>query len=93
MAVEVSELDRHPLKLNVRNGTIAFERFDGTWRVRFHEHDPDDMITKLANVDYDPAATCPTYDAALALVQPDPTIRAFLHRIVGYACTGDAPPE
>jgi putative DNA primase/helicase len=93
MKVEVDDLDRDPMKLNVRNGTIAFEKSEGEWAVRFYEHNPDDLITKVADVDYDPAADCDAYDAAFALVQPDPAVRAFLHRLIGYACTGDVSEQ
>ena len=37
---------------------------------------------------YDAAATCPQFDKYLAEVQPDPVIRVFLQRFVGYLLTG-----
>src|SRR5581483_9416982 len=82
--------DRDPYLLNVRNGTLVIRKTtDGSPYVTLRPHDPRDYITKICPVDYNPEATCPTYDAALELVQPDPEIRAFLHRVIGYAATGD----
>lgn len=69
--------------LNLRNGTR--ELTDGTFR----PHDPADRLTKLADVDYDPDATCPVFDAFLERIQPDAENRAFLLRLFGYALLGD----
>jgi putative DNA primase/helicase len=94
LVVDTSQLDQYPLMLNVRNGTLVIAKTsDGSPYITLKPHDPDDRITKVCDVDYDPNATCPTYDNALALVQPDPTVRAFLHRLVGYAATGDVSEQ
>src|SRR4051812_15578211 len=93
LRVEVDNLDRYPLKLNVTNGTIHFVKENGIWIARLCPHNPADFITKVCSVDYDPKATCPTYDAALALVQPDPALRSFLHRVIGYSATGDVSEQ
>jgi len=45
------------------------------------------FITKMMPVKYDPAATCPQFDAFLARVQPDPEMRAFLKRWFGLSLT------
>src|SRR5690606_27278652 len=53
LAVEPRELDANPFSLNVLNGTLHFgRRRDGTARVDFRPHDPNDKITKLAPVVY-----------------------------------------
>lgn len=90
LACPVDRLDSDPWKFNVQNGTLCFRRAPGEDDpVTFRPHDPADMITKLAPVHYDPAATCSTYDVFLEQVQPDPINRAFLHRWAGYSLTGD----
>jgi len=89
MTVNPSDLDRRVELLNVKNGTLVIRKTDdGTPYVRLKPHDPQDLMTKVCDVEYDPKATCPTYDAALARLQPDPEVRAFLHRAIGYALCG-----
>jgi putative DNA primase/helicase len=77
-------LDSDPMLLNVANGTIDLR----TGKLR--DHDRADLITKLAPVVYDPAATCPTWDAFLTRAMAnDTTLVDFLARVSGYALTGD----
>jgi P4 family phage/plasmid primase-like protien len=61
--------------------------------VTFSDHDPRDLITKLAPVDYDPAAACPLYDKFLGEVQPKPEMRRFLHQWLGLSLTGDVSEQ
>ncbi|MGX7896878.1 DNA primase family protein [Tsuneonella sp. HG222] len=63
-------------------------KVDG-WRIRRHPHDRADLITKLAPVKFTPAAQCPAYDAFIARVQPDETMRRFIHQWGGLSLTGD----
>lgn len=58
------------------------------WHVRLDPHDPADMITRMAEVDYDPGAECPTWLARLAHLQPEPDQREMMRRIHGYALLG-----
>jgi putative DNA primase/helicase len=82
IAVEPDELDAHPWLLNVANGTVDLR----TGELRPHRR--QDLLTKLAPVDHDPGATCPTWTAFLARIMPDDDVRAFLQEVVGYALTG-----
>jgi putative DNA primase/helicase len=82
-------LDADPWKINVRNGTLQVVRGGAGEAVRFREHDPTDLITRLIEVDYEPAATCPAYDDFLAYVQPQGRVRRFLHQWGGLSLTGD----
>ncbi|PKB19644.1 putative DNA primase/helicase [Novosphingobium kunmingense] len=59
------------------------------WRVKLHRHDRADLMTKLAPVKYAPGATCPEYDAFIERVQPDETMRRFVHQWGGLSLTGD----
>lgn len=61
----------------------------GAWSVRLDPHRREDLLTKLAPVKYSPAAKCPEYDAFIARVQPDETMRRFIHQWGGYSLTGD----
>lgn len=85
----VDEFDADPMKFNVRNGTLVFGRKpDGSASVELQPHDPTDLITKVAPVDYDPEAACPHYDAFVGEIQPAPDMRRFLHQWGGLSLTG-----
>ena len=91
LAVDAAALDVDPMAINVLNGTLRVaRRDDGRDYVQRHDHNPADLITKLAPVVYDPEATCPHYDALLERYQPDAAMRDFLHRWAGVSLTGAA---
>jgi putative DNA primase/helicase len=75
-------LDAHPMLLNVGNGTVDLAT--GT----LHPHDRAQLATKIASVDYNPDAAAPKWEAFLERVLPDPDLRAFVQRYVGYSLTG-----
>ncbi|MFN3763256.1 MAG: phage/plasmid primase, P4 family, partial [Anaerolineae bacterium] len=53
-------------------------------------HNPDDLITKIAPVDYIPDAQAPTWEAFLhRIMDGNERLIAFLQRAVGYSLTGD----
>nr|MDP9488400.1 phage/plasmid primase, P4 family [Actinomycetota bacterium] len=79
---EVEELDRDAWLLNVKNGTLDL-RTGG-----LREHRREDLITKLAPVEYDPGAEAPTWEAFLERALPSESVRAFIQRAVGYSLTG-----
>jgi putative DNA primase/helicase len=81
--IHVSELDRDPFLLGVRNGVVNLR--SGGLRVPRRE----DLITKLAPVEYHPDATCPTFDCFLERILPSASVRAFVQRLAGYMLTGD----
>jgi putative DNA primase/helicase len=96
-AVEADKLDASRMKFNLRNGTLEFWREpdpDGpaegdamVGKFRFVDgHERADLITKMADVDYDENATCPFFETEfLGKLQPDPAIRAFLQVFHAYA--------
>jgi len=47
-----------------------------------------DLITRSANMTYDPNAECPVFRAFLERVLPDREVRTFLQRFIGYCATG-----
>lgn len=49
------------------------------------KHDRADMVTKLADVEYDPDAKCPKFMKFLERAQPDPAMRRYLQVFDGYA--------
>ena len=75
--------DRDSFAFNVENGTI--ELHTGTLR----PHRQEDRITKLAPVIYEPQAVAPGWERFLERVLPDPELRAWVQRYMGYSLTGD----
>lgn len=59
------------------------------WKLKLHPHRREDLMTKLAPVKYAPKAACPEYDAFMLTVQPDETMRRFIHQWGGVSLTGD----
>jgi putative DNA primase/helicase len=82
VATRPDALDLDSWLLTVANGTIDL------CTGRLQPHRRSDLITKLAAVRYDPGAACPTWDRFLERVLPDPAVRAFVRRAVGYSLTG-----
>ncbi len=83
VAVNVDALDADAWKINCRNGTLDLRT--GT----LHSHNPDDLITKLLGVEYDPKAECPLFMAFLGRIfDGDGELIGFVQRILGHALTG-----
>jgi P4 family phage/plasmid primase-like protien len=78
-----SELDRDPWLLNTPSGTLDLR----TGNLR--EHLREDLLTKLTPVPYIPDACCPTWLAFLEQILPDPDVRAYVQKALGYSLTGD----
>ena len=87
--VPVERFDQKPHLLAVRNGTIDLR--DGTLR----QHQREDYITNMLDIDYDPEATCPRWEQFIREVQPTDTdaMAAWLQRLVGYGITGNTDEQ
>jgi putative DNA primase/helicase len=82
------DLDINPWLLSVQNGTIDIE--SGTFR----EHKQEDMITKIANVEYVPGADCPLWKQFIREIMGlNGDIIRFLQAVVGMAITGDVSEQ
>ncbi len=95
LQIAIEQLDADPMRFNVLNGTLRFDRSIENGYVELLPHDPNDLITKLAPVIYNKDAAAPQYDAFLARVQPNreadekcQTSR-FLHQWAGLSLTGE----
>lgn len=94
LAVLPARLDADPFRINVLNGTLSIARTDdGSPYVTFSDHDPRDLITKLAPVDFDPQAKCDLFDLFFAEVQSKPEMRRFLFAWLGLSLTGDVSEQ
>lgn len=83
VAVHPDELDANLWVLNVRNGTVDLRT--GRLLMQF----PQDLITKIADVDFDPQATSAEWESSLQRWLPDADQRNYLQRLVGYTLCGD----
>ena len=93
VVVRSGDLDRDDLLLNVKNGVINLR----TGRLR--EHRTTDLMTRIAPVEFDPAAKCPTWWRFLNRVirsehrgrhrqSVDRNLVEYLRRMVGSCLTG-----
>jgi P4 family phage/plasmid primase-like protien len=77
------QLDTCSWSFNCLNGTIDL------LTQQFRPHSPNDLITKLAPVNYDPHAKCPNWDKfILDILGGDHEVVDYVQRAVGYALTG-----
>jgi putative DNA primase/helicase len=82
--VKPEGLDANSWLLNVKNGIIDLEK--GT----FNKHSQDEMITKVANVEYVQNADCPLWKQFVREIMDYKTeLIEFLQTAVGWAITGD----
>lgn len=78
------QLDPNPWLFNVLNGTLDLRTGE------LHPHRRENLITKLAPVEYDPQATCPTWLLFLnQIFCGNQEVINFVQKAVGYALTGD----
>jgi len=78
------QYDKGDLVLNCANGTLSLRTG------KLAKHKPEDMLTKLCPVAYDPEATLPLWDDFLNTVtQGHEATKDFLQTAVGYSLTGD----
>lgn len=75
--------DADPFLLGVENGVVDLHTCE------FRQPQRELMMTKQAPVSYDPAATCPKWEAFVEQILPDPQVRHFMQVSAGYWLTGD----
>lgn len=83
LIISASDLDRHDMLLTVNNGTIDLETG------RLQQHWDEDFLTRLTQVEYDPAAVCPLFLKFLhQIFGGNQNIINYLQRFFGYCLTG-----
>ena len=84
------ELDRNDYLLNLQNGTLDLSENDP----KFLEHNPDMLLSKICNVEYDPAADCSEWkNFLLEIMQGDTEKITYLQKIAGLSLTGNTEQE
>lgn len=87
-SIGMGEFDADVNLLNCKNGTLDLKT------MQFRSHNPDDKITKIADVVYDPNARCPRFEQFLIeIMSGDADKSAFLQKALGYALSGDSRYE
>jgi len=82
MTVGLSELDKDPFLLGVKNGVVDLKTG------KLIAPNPSVLVVKRANVNFDPTAEAPRFRKFLEEVVPDAELRAFLVRLLAYLTTG-----
>lgn len=86
--ISADALDSDSYLIGVRNGVIDLKT--GELQPAKREH----YMTKLAPVDFDPSAMCPTWDAFLhRAMAENQELVGFLQRAVGYSLTGSTKEQ
>ena len=80
--VQALDLDQRPELIGCANGVLNVQTGE------FKEFSPETLITRRLKVVYDPSATAPIWSQFLEEVQPDPEMRSFLQRLLGYSLFG-----
>ena len=86
--VKSEQFDRLPLALNVQNGTLDLETFT------LRPHSAADMLSRMAAVSYDPAATSDRWARFIdEITAGDKETARYIQKAAGYALTGDTRQE
>lgn len=83
IVVRPDDLDSDSWALNTTSGTVDLR----TGELR--PHDPAEMHSKVTGAAYDAGVAAPRWEAFLAEVLPDPDVRRFVQKLVGYSLTGE----
>lgn len=82
------ELDAHPFLLNVENGTIDLRTG------RLNPHSPDDFLTKIAPVRYDPEVKAPLWIQFVSdITNGEEMLATYLQKALGYSITGSVQEQ
>lgn len=81
--VKYSNFDNNPLLLNCHNGTLDLTSFE------LREHNPGDLLSHMAGVNYDPSALAPRWLQFIDEVTAgDKNTAKYLQKVAGYCLTG-----
>lgn len=86
--IDVDEFDSNPYLLNLENGTFDLKKGE------FREHRADDLITKLAPVEFNQGATLDRWDSFILQIMSEDREKAeFLQKALGYSLSGSTNEE
>jgi putative DNA primase/helicase len=80
----MAEFDTDRYLFNCNNGTLDLRT------MQFRDHSPEDRLTKIVPVKYDPNAVCPRFTSFIdEIMSGDKEKAKFLQKALGYAVSGD----
>ena len=83
LAVSVTQLDADPWMLGVKNGVVDLRKGE------LRDARPEDFITKLADVAFDPSASCPVWEAFVkGCMGGSQDLVDLIQIAAGYSLTG-----
>ena len=86
--ISMKSFDRDIYLFNCKNGTLDLRTME------FRRHDPEDYLTKVSPVIYDPDAECPRWRTFIdEIMQGDKARSDYMQKAIGYALTGDTKME
>lgn len=84
------QLDKNDYLLNVQNGTLDLSENEPV----FLNHNPDMLLSKICNAEYDPAVDCREWKKFLMeIMQGDKEKITYLQKIAGLSLTGNTEQE
>ncbi len=93
LRVGSDQWDARPFLLNTLSGTLDLERTDDRGHFAVLRPDRAHRLTRLAQVRYEPDATCPNFRRFLDRILPDTDVQVFLQVWFGYCLTGDTSEQ
>jgi len=81
--IKYSQFNPNSRLLNVGNGVLNMETHE------LLPHDAKYMMTRVFGADYQPEATCPSFEKFMAQALPDEAMRSYVQRALGYSLLGD----
>ena len=82
------DLDRDLYLLNCKNGVLNLKTFE------FTKHSPDFLMTKIANVEYNPSVSSAEWKKFVdEVMQGDKSKTEYLQKLLGYSLTGGTNEE
>ena len=84
LAATPEQFDADPYLLNTQSGTLNLRpgHYD------FYENRAEDYLTQTMGAGFDRDAKCPHWDAFIAEILPNPEVRWYVQRLIGYALVG-----
>lgn len=94
LAKPARAMDANPWLLTVDNGTLDLrqqpETLDG---MRLGGFRRANLITRLAGAGFSPQAAAPQFERFINRILPDPEVRLFVQKLLGYCLTGDTSEQ
>lgn len=82
------DLDQDLYLFNCQNGVIDLRTF------QFREHNPDDLLSKISNVVYEPGVRSQDFEKFYdEVMMGDTEKKEYLQKLLGYSLTGDTREE